>query len=88
MRRKDRYDTADLDEKQFEPGSRRRVLKNLLGITSKREMDLMKGVHRCACSKCWQVSMIAIIDSLPLIFAACIDSGWGGFILGRESIAR
>ena len=39
MRRKDRYDTADLDENQFEPGSRRRVLKNLLGITSKREMD-------------------------------------------------
>ena len=29
-----------------------------------------------------------VIDSLPLIFAACIDSGWGGFILGRESIAR
>lgn len=43
MRRKDRYDTADLDESQFEPGSRRRVLKNLLGITSKREMDQLEG---------------------------------------------
>ena len=43
MRRKDRYDTADLDENQFEPGSRRRVLKNLLGITSKREMDREEG---------------------------------------------
>ena len=43
MRRKDRYDTADLDENQFEPGSRRRVLKNLLGVTSKREMDRMEG---------------------------------------------
>jgi cell filamentation protein len=43
MRRKDRYDTADLDENQFEPGSRRRVLKNLLGIISKREMDRMEG---------------------------------------------
>lgn len=43
MRRKNRYDTADLDENQFEPGSRRRVLKNLLGITSKREMDRMEG---------------------------------------------
>jgi len=32
--------------------------------------------------------MTAIIDSLPLIFAACIDSGWGGFTRGRESIAR
>ena len=43
MKRKDRYDTADLDENQFEPGSRRRVLKNLLGITSKRAMDRMEG---------------------------------------------
>lgn len=39
MRNKDRYDTADLDEDQFEPKSHRLVLKNLLGITSKREMD-------------------------------------------------
>ena len=43
MRRKDRYDTTDLDENQFAPDSRRRVLKNLLGITSKREMDRMEG---------------------------------------------
>lgn len=43
MRRTDRYDTTDLDESQFEPGSDRRVLKNLLGITSKREMDQMEG---------------------------------------------
>lgn len=43
MRKKDRYDTADLDEDQFEPGSHRRVLKNLLGITSKREMDRIEG---------------------------------------------
>jgi cell filamentation protein len=43
MPRKDRYDTTDLDENQFEPGSSRRVLKNLLGIMSKREMDRMEG---------------------------------------------
>ena len=43
MRHKDRYDTADSDENQFEPGSRHRVLKNLLHITSKREMDLVEG---------------------------------------------
>lgn len=46
MDRKNRYDTTDLDESQFEPGSRRRVLKSLLGITSKREMDLMEGRER------------------------------------------
>jgi hypothetical protein len=39
MRRKDRYDTADLDENQFEPGSRHRVLKNLLGITGSEIED-------------------------------------------------
>ncbi len=33
------YDTAGLIEAQFEPGSRGRVLKNLLGIKRKREMD-------------------------------------------------
>jgi cell filamentation protein len=35
----DRYDTSTLIEDQCEPGSRRRVLKNLLKITSKREMS-------------------------------------------------
>ena len=34
-----RYDVSKLLEGQFEPGSRGRVLKNLLGIKSKREMD-------------------------------------------------
>ena len=43
MRPKDRYDIADLDESQFEPGSRQHVLKNLLGITRKREMDQLEG---------------------------------------------
>jgi len=36
---KSRYDTDHLTEAQFEPGSRGRVLKNLLGIRSKRAMD-------------------------------------------------
>lgn len=35
----DRYDISGLLEAQFEPGSRGRVLKNLLGIKRKREMD-------------------------------------------------
>ncbi len=39
MRDKGKYDTSDLIEAQFEPGSRGRVLRNLLGIKSKREMD-------------------------------------------------
>lgn len=39
---KTRYDTSNLTEAQFEPGSRGRVLKNLLGIRSKREMDALE----------------------------------------------
>jgi len=34
-----RYDASGLIEAQFEPGSRGRVLRNLLGIKGKREMD-------------------------------------------------
>lgn len=37
--RKDRYEASELPEAQFQPGSRGRVLRNLLGITLKREMD-------------------------------------------------
>lgn len=36
---KDRYDTSGFVEAQFQPGSRGRVLKNLLGIASKKEME-------------------------------------------------
>ncbi len=36
---KDRYDVSGLVEAQFEPGSRGRVLRNLLGIIRKRDMD-------------------------------------------------
>jgi cell filamentation protein len=39
----DRYDASGLEENRFEPGSHGRVLKNLLGIKSKREMDRMEG---------------------------------------------
>jgi len=42
MRESGRYDTSALIEDQYEPGSHGRVLKNLLGITSKREMSRME----------------------------------------------
>ena len=38
-----RYDTSGLVEAQFEPGSDKRVLKNLPGIIRKREMDQAEG---------------------------------------------
>jgi cell filamentation protein len=43
MKQHDRYDASGLEEAQSEPGSRGRVLKNRLGIKSKREMDRMEG---------------------------------------------
>ncbi len=43
MKRRDRYDVAGLEEALSEPGSRGRVLKNRLGIKSKREMDRIEG---------------------------------------------
>jgi cell filamentation protein len=39
MTKTDRYDVSDLIEAQYQPGSRGRVLKNVLGITGKRVMD-------------------------------------------------
>jgi len=42
MKKGGRYDVSHLEEAQFEPGSRGRVLKNGLGIKSKREMDRLE----------------------------------------------
>ena len=42
MKKSGRYDTSALPEDQFEPGSRGRVLRNKLGIKSKREMDRLE----------------------------------------------
>ena len=42
MKQSGRYKTSDLPEAQHQPGSRCRVLLNLQGIKSKREMDRME----------------------------------------------
>ncbi len=44
MKKSARYDASQLPEAQFEPGSHGRVLKNLLGIKTKREMDLVEAI--------------------------------------------
>ncbi len=43
MTKSGRYKTSHLVEDQYEPGSRGRVLKNLLGIQSRRKMDETEG---------------------------------------------
>ena len=87
MRRKDRYDTADLDENQFEPGSRHRVLKNLLGITSKREMDQLEGREQVRSLE----DVAAFFDKDHRFIAAdvCITkSGWAESIPGQAVTGR
>jgi cell filamentation protein len=42
MKKSGRYDTSAMIGDQYEPGSRGRVLKNLLGIKGKREMSRME----------------------------------------------
>ncbi len=44
MKKSKKYDVSRLTETQFEPGSRRQVLKNLMGIKGKREMDKVETV--------------------------------------------
>ncbi len=44
MKQNNKYDTTGLVEAQFEPGSRNRVLKNLLGIKKKTEMDRIEAL--------------------------------------------
>ena len=39
MKKEGRYSIKGLDEVEFEPGSRAQVLKNLLAIKSKKQMD-------------------------------------------------
>lgn len=44
MKKGKRYDVLKLEEAQFEPGSRHQVLKNRLGIKTKRKMDLVEAL--------------------------------------------
>lgn len=45
MKKSGRYKTSSLVESQFEPGSGQRVLRNTLGIKSKREMDRVEALE-------------------------------------------
>src|SRR5437899_10840749 len=44
MKRRNRYDISGLVEAQFEPGSRKTVLRNLLGVTERKEMDRIEAL--------------------------------------------
>ncbi len=44
MNQREKYDVSGFAEAQFEPGSRKRVLKNLMGIKDRLEMDKVEAV--------------------------------------------
>src|SRR4030067_1876011 len=84
MKKSGRYNTSALIEDQFEPGSRGRVLKNLLGVKSKREMDEIEAAeHKRALNE-----LLYIYDAGHRFTAADICKihkvwlgrihGWGG----------
>lgn len=53
-----RYATDHFIDAQFEPGSRGRVLKNLLGIRGKRQMDAREALHLEAATD-WAIRHVA-----------------------------
>lgn len=54
-----RYDTDQLTEAQFEQGSRGRVLKNLLGIRSKRAIDEMEAAKLAEATD-WSIRHVTV----------------------------
>lgn len=62
MVRNKKYDVSGLVEAQFEPGSGGRVLRNLLGIKSQREMDRIEAVA---------------LKQAEEVFFAMYDQGYG-----------
>ena len=65
MRKGGHYNTSKLVEAQFELGSHGRVLKNLLGIKSKREMDRMEAQEHLRAL----AELIKIFDQSPFLMA-------------------
>lgn len=70
------YDTEQLAEAQFEPGSRGRVLKNILGIRSKRAMDEMEAT-KLADATVRQADMNARIQISPQYATLAFDTATG-----------
>ena len=64
MKKSGRYDVSDLVEAQFERGSGGRVLKNRLGIRSRRKKDYVGAI---------QVGLDRNYDWMGRIFAEIID---------------
>src|ERR1035437_3150981 len=85
-----RYATSLGDEGEYEPGSHGRILKNLLGITSKRNMDREENEALIRTEEHFErvvtsdtIITVSLIQEIHRHFLAGIYS-WGGKLRGVE----
>jgi cell filamentation protein len=74
-----RYDTSNLTEAQFEPGSRGRVLKNKLGINHKREIDALEAVKLAAATD-WAIRHYSADHRFTAVDACLLHKQWLGMV--------
>lgn len=74
-----RYDIDHLEEAQFETGSRNRVLKNLPGIRSKREMDALES-EKLAEATDWSIRHYSIDHRFTAADICRLHHQWLGTI--------
>lgn len=82
-----RYNTENLTEAQFQSGSNRRVLKNLLGIKSKREMDAL-GAVKLSVATDWAIRNYSIIAFPRKTLMYYTSNGWTQFTRGQVNTGR
>ena len=82
-----RYD-AEGPEAESEPGSRGRVLRNRVGITSVREIERRESEALLEATQA-TIDETRIDQRLPRrISNGCIDGGWAKFMCGQVTTDR
>lgn len=82
-----RYSTEGLVEARFEPGSRNRVLRNLLGIRRKREMDRLEARELLRAMEEVAGQFDRDHRSPLATYVTCTTCGWVGSTSGPAGIA-
>jgi cell filamentation protein len=75
-----RYTTAVGAEAEYEPGSRRRVLQNLLGITSKVEMDVLELESLVRVQEAYYLTPSLVSQCITANFISGMHKDWLGDI--------
>ena len=75
-------------ESEFQPGSRGRVLRNFLGITRVREMEVVESQALEVAQETHSGNTAPIIGLPRPISVACTDSGSAGSIRGPGTIGQ